>query len=161
MWKKALSGQVPSCLPLASIFIYVRPSQRKCTFIGGRRGGQIRANVSLFIKPITGYHPKRSVSSVITIRKDWKPLNNGEQKMEFCVFSSTFCHSRELRFWLWNLWDAISWAIIKWNWSARVYKINTTQNKHTTLNTDNTGFQQSTADFVHLWSTSSSIASKI
>ena len=138
MWKKALSGQVPSCLPLASIFIYVRPSQRKCTFIGRRRGGQIRANASLFIKPITGYHPKRSVSSVITIRKDWKPLNNGEQKMEFCVFSSTFCHSRQLRVWLWNLWDAISWAIIKWNWSAWVYNINTTQKKHATQTTDNT-----------------------
>ena len=124
----------------------------------GERGGQIGANVSLFIKPITGYHPKRSVSSVITIRKDWKPLNNEEQKMVFCVFSSTFCHSREIRVWLWNLQDAISWAIIKWNWSARVYKINTTQNKHTTLNTDNTGFQQSTADFVHVRSTISSIS---
>ena len=71
-------------------------------------------------------------------KKRLKPLKNEEQKMEFCVFSSTFCHSRQLRVWLWNLRDAIPWAIIKWNWSAWVYNINTTQKKHATQTTDNT-----------------------
>ena len=79
-------------------------------------------------------------------KKRLKPLKNEEQKMEFCVFSSTFCHSRQLRVWLWNLWDAISWAIIKWNWSSWVYTINTTRSKHAT--------QQITADSVRVRGTS-------
>ena len=122
----------------------------------GRRGPNLGKCIALH----QTYHWLSSIAFLFIRhynKKRLKPLKNEEQKMEFCVFSSTFCHSRQLRVWLWNLWDAISWAIIKWNWSAWVYNINTTQKKHATQTTDNThnkaqwDFKNCLEDLAHMF----------